>query len=149
MRRLWVSQQRSLTSVLPLHRLSFFLIPRSTAYFLSLGLSEEKASVLHKKYYSEYGLAIRGLVKHHEIGELDLFFTFLSSTSSSEPLSDSSPPLFPDALDYDRVCDASLPLEEILSYNPELRKLLQDIDPSKARILGSSLLPSSFLWRVS
>ncbi|KAL7417786.1 Haloacid dehalogenase-like hydrolase-domain-containing protein [Mrakia frigida] len=78
------------------------------AYFLSLGLSEEKASVLHKKYYSEYGLAIRGLVKHHEI----------------------------DALDYDRVCDASLPLEEILSYNPELRKLLQDIDPSKARILG-------------
>lgn len=37
------------------------------AYFLSLGLPEEKAAELHKKYYREYGLAIRGLVKHHEI----------------------------------------------------------------------------------
>jgi hypothetical protein len=37
-------------------------------YFKSLGLDEDKARELHQKYYREYGLAIRGLVKHHDIG---------------------------------------------------------------------------------
>lgn len=32
------------------------------------GLAEEEASTLHHKYYSQYGLAIRGLVRHHQIG---------------------------------------------------------------------------------
>jgi hypothetical protein len=57
---------------------------------------------------TEYGLAIRGLVKHHDIN----------------------------ALDYDQACDASLPLQDVLSPNAALRKLLQDIDPKKARVLG-------------
>lgn len=38
------------------------------AYFVSLGLEESRASELHHKYYTEYGLALRGLVRHHEIG---------------------------------------------------------------------------------
>lgn len=39
-----------------------------TAYFVGMGLPEEEASALHHKYYSQYGLAIRGLVRHHQIG---------------------------------------------------------------------------------
>ncbi|CAE6487424.1 unnamed protein product [Rhizoctonia solani] len=31
-------------------------------------------------------------------------------------------------------CDASLPLEELLAPDPAVRKLLEDVDPSKARI---------------
>lgn len=34
------------------------------------------------------------------------------------------------------MCDASLPLEDILSPSPSLRALLQSIDPSKARVFG-------------
>ncbi|KAG8745762.1 hypothetical protein FRC10_007023 [Ceratobasidium sp. 414] len=39
-----------------------------------------------------------------------------------------------DPLDFDAKVDASLPLEELLTPNPAIRKLLEDIDPSKARI---------------
>ena len=38
-------------------------------YFVSLGLPDDEASVLHLQYYSQYGLAIRGLVRHHQIGQ--------------------------------------------------------------------------------
>jgi hypothetical protein len=41
-----------------------------------------------------------------------------------------------DALDYDRVCDASLPLETILSPSPSLRALLQALDPTKVRLFA-------------
>ena len=38
------------------------------AYFVSLGLSHEEASELHLKYYTQYGLALRGLTRHHDVG---------------------------------------------------------------------------------
>ncbi|RPD67219.1 pyrimidine 5-nucleotidase [Lentinus tigrinus ALCF2SS1-7] len=79
---------------------------RIHAYFVGMGLPDEEASKLHHRYYSQYGLAIRGLVRHHEI----------------------------DPLDFDRKCDGSLPLEELLKPDPVLRKLLQDIDRSKVRV---------------
>ncbi|TFY59687.1 hypothetical protein EVJ58_g5632 [Rhodofomes roseus] len=75
-------------------------------YFLSLGFPEEEATDLHHKYYTQYGLALRGLVRHHQI----------------------------DALDFDRKCDGSLPLEDILEPDHKLRKLLEDMDRSKARV---------------
>ena len=40
-----------------------------SAYFVALGHSEEDASELHHRYYTQYGLALRGLVRHHDIGE--------------------------------------------------------------------------------
>ena len=40
----------------------------SSAYFVSLGLGHEEASELHLKYYTQYGLALRGLTRHHDIG---------------------------------------------------------------------------------
>ncbi len=33
-----------------------------------MGMTPEEAEELHTHYYREYGLAIRGLVKHHKIG---------------------------------------------------------------------------------
>lgn len=41
-----------------------------------------------------------------------------------------------DALEYDEVCDASLPLEDVLSPDLALRELLRSIDPNKARVLA-------------
>ncbi len=41
-----------------------------------------------------------------------------------------------DPLDFDRKCDGSLPLEELLKPDPGLRQLLQDIDRTKARVWG-------------
>lgn len=40
------------------------------AYFVKLGLSHEEAGHLHHHYYKTYGLALRGLIKHHDVGEL-------------------------------------------------------------------------------
>lgn len=79
---------------------------RIHAYFLSMGLSDEEASELHLHYYKTYGLALRGLVRHHAI----------------------------DPLDFDRRCDQSIPLEELLKPDPSVRKLLEDIDRSKVRV---------------
>lgn len=42
----------------------------------------------------------------------------------------------PDPLDFDRKCDGSLPLEELLKPDPVLRKLLEDIDRTKVRVWG-------------
>ncbi|KAL0949452.1 hypothetical protein HGRIS_009507 [Hohenbuehelia grisea] len=79
---------------------------RIHAYFVTLGLDDDAASDLHHKYYTQYGLALRGLVRHHEI----------------------------DPIDFDRKCDGSLPLEELLQPDPALRQLLMDIDRSKVRL---------------
>lgn len=37
------------------------------AYFRSLDLDAE---TLANRYYKDYGLALRGLIRHHQIGEL-------------------------------------------------------------------------------
>lgn len=80
---------------------------RIHAYFLGLGLPEEEAYALHQKYYSEHGLAIRGLLKHHE---------------------------GIDPLDYDRRVDGSLPLDKLLKPEAELIALIRDIDRTKCRV---------------
>jgi len=79
---------------------------RIHAYFTSLGLNDDEASDLHMDYYRQYGLALRGLVRHHDV----------------------------DTLDFDKRCDGSLPLEDMIKPDPSVRKLLEDIDRSKARV---------------
>lgn len=75
-------------------------------YFAThLGVSEEEAIRLHKEYYTTYGLAIEGLVRHHQI----------------------------DPLEYNTKVDDALPLQDIIKPNPQLRKLLEDIDRSKVK----------------
>jgi pyrimidine and pyridine-specific 5'-nucleotidase len=77
------------------------------AYFMThLSLTEEDAYKLHMDYYRTYGLAIEGLVRHHKI----------------------------DPLEYNEKVDDALPLEDILSPDHELRKLLEDMDKSKVKL---------------
>ena len=71
-----------------------------------LELSEEDATMLHQRYYKEYGLAIEGLVRHHQV----------------------------DPLEYNEKVDNALPLDQILSPDPKLRQLLQDFDRTKVKL---------------
>ena len=80
------------------------LIDSYFARHLSLPASDAKA--LHARYYKDYGLAISGLVKHHTI----------------------------DPLAYNREVDDALPLDDVIKQDPQLRKLLEDIDRSKVKL---------------
>lgn len=71
-----------------------------------LELSMDDAVRLHKEYYTNYGLALEGLVRHHQI----------------------------DPLEYNTQVDDALPLEGIIKPNPELRALIQDVDKSKVKL---------------
>ncbi|SCV73748.1 BQ2448_6178 [Microbotryum intermedium] len=75
-------------------------------YFEKIGIPSDESRMLRHRYYTEYGLAIRGLVRHHKV----------------------------DPLDYDAQCDAALPLENVLKPDPERQQLLRDIDRSKFRV---------------
>lgn len=48
--------------------LTYSPLRSSAAYFVGLGLGHDEASELHLKYYTQYGLALRGLTRHHDIG---------------------------------------------------------------------------------
>ncbi|GAC93780.1 hypothetical protein PHSY_001345 [Pseudozyma hubeiensis SY62] len=89
-------------------RIADLMAERIRAYFHGMGLSEDEAKTLHTSYYKTYGLAIRGLVKHHQI----------------------------DPLDYDRKCDASLPLEDILRPDHQIKRLLSDLDRTRVRVFA-------------
>jgi pyrimidine and pyridine-specific 5'-nucleotidase len=106
-----------------------------SAYFVTLGLSDDAAADLHLKYYTQYGLALRGLAQHHHIGKLSFEAIVLIHKSNA--------PHETDPLDFDQKCDGSLPLETMIMPNPPLRKLFQDIDRSKARVwaLTNAYLP--------
>ncbi|PWY98278.1 hypothetical protein BCV70DRAFT_202059 [Testicularia cyperi] len=89
-------------------RIAELMAERIRAYFHGMGLSEGEAKSLHLTYYKTYGLAIRGLVKHHQI----------------------------DPLDYDEKCDASLPLESILRPDPQVKRMLSEIDRTRVRVFA-------------
>lgn len=75
-------------------------------YFEShLSLPKEEATRLHQQYYKDYGLAIEGLVRHHQV----------------------------DPLEYNKQVDDALPLEDIIKPNPALRQMLEDIDREKVK----------------
>lgn len=79
-------------------------ISRTDKYFEDhLSLSQKDANELHMKYFKEYGLAIEGLVRFHKV----------------------------DPLEYNAKVDDALPLEEAIKPDPQLRKLLLDIDRSE------------------
>ena len=42
--------------------------------------------------------------------------------------------MFLDPMDFDRKCDGTLPLEDLIQPNPSLRKLFQDLDRRKVRV---------------
>lgn len=75
-------------------------------YLVSLGLNDADATALRMSYYKAYGLVLRGLLLHHNI----------------------------DALEYDKRCNQSVPLEQMLSPDPVVRRLLLDLDRTKVRV---------------
>ncbi|KAK3940632.1 Haloacid dehalogenase-like hydrolase-domain-containing protein [Diplogelasinospora grovesii] len=69
-------------------------------YFAThLSLPWEDAVRLHREYYQNYGLAIEGLVRHHQI----------------------------DPLEYNAKVDDALPLDEVIKPNPQLKRMLLDL----------------------
>lgn len=67
-----------------------------------LNLDDEAAHNLRRTYYRDYGLAIRGLVMFHDIN----------------------------AIEYNKMVDDALPLQNILRPDLALRKVLQDLRAS-------------------
>jgi pyrimidine and pyridine-specific 5'-nucleotidase len=62
--------------------------------------------MLHQQYYKDYGLAIEGLARFHKI----------------------------DPLVFNREVDDALPLDDILSSDPDLRALLEAFDKAKVKL---------------
>lgn len=76
-------------------------------YFVThLSVPSEEATRLHLQYYKDYGLAIEGLARYHAI----------------------------DPLDFNREVDDALPLDDLLSPDVELRRLLQSFDTTKVKL---------------
>ena len=65
-------------------------------FIINLKLPKEESQILGARFYRDYGLAIKGLIKHFSI----------------------------DPLEYDRFVDGGLPLDEILKPSPNLKNLL-------------------------
>lgn len=89
---------------LRIHDLMGQLIDKYFATHLSL--SPEAASELHRRYYREYGLALTGLVSHHQI----------------------------DPLAYNKEVDDALPLEGLIKRDEGLRQLLAKVDRTKCKL---------------
>lgn len=76
-------------------------------YFVThLDVPAEEATRLHQQYYKDYGLAIEGLARFHQI----------------------------DPLDFNREVDDAVPLEDLLSTDLELRRILESFDKSKVKM---------------
>lgn len=77
------------------------------AYFEKhLSLPKEEAAQLQREYSRQYGQALQGLVRHHQI----------------------------DPLDYNAQVDDALPLEDLIKPDPRLRRFLESIDTSKVKL---------------
>jgi pyrimidine and pyridine-specific 5'-nucleotidase len=76
-------------------------------YFIKhLSITPEDATKLHMQYYKDYGLAIEGLSRYHKV----------------------------DPLDFNREVDDALPLDKLLSPDPELRQVLESFDKTKVKM---------------
>lgn len=76
------------------------MVERIELFFQNyLKLPLEESRVLGARFYKDYGLAIKGLIKHFSI----------------------------DPAEYDKFVDGRLPLEQILRPNPELTALLHNL----------------------
>ena len=68
-------------------------------------ISQDEAEKLHLQYYKDYGLAVEGLSRHHGVA-----------------------PLY-----FNNLVDDALPLHDLLTPDPELRKTLESLDPTKVK----------------
>ncbi|ORY03523.1 pyrimidine 5'-nucleotidase [Basidiobolus meristosporus CBS 931.73] len=89
-------------------------------YGMAVGISQDEVEHLCERYYLDYGLAVRGLIKHHEI----------------------------DPVEYDKKVDGGLPLEDILEPNLELRQMLQSLDMKKWVFTNAGLPHAQRVLRI-
>jgi pyrimidine 5'-nucleotidase len=82
-----------------------------------LQISDEDATKLHQEYYTSYGLALEGLVRHHKIGKSSVTMSYLTA----------------DPLAYNREVDDMLELDTVLKPDSMLRELLSSLDRTKVR----------------
>ncbi|OOF93371.1 hypothetical protein ASPCADRAFT_209300 [Aspergillus carbonarius ITEM 5010] len=75
-------------------------------FITHLSLTPNEARTLHQKYHQEYGFTIEGLSRHHQITPLV----------------------------FNQEVDHALPLEKLITPDPQLRKLLLDIDRTKVKL---------------
>ena len=69
-------------------------------------MTSAQATQLHLQYYKDYGLAIEGLARHHQV----------------------------DPLDFNREVDDALPLDDLLSPDAEVREILESFDKTKVKM---------------
>ncbi|KAF8335019.1 Haloacid dehalogenase-like hydrolase-domain-containing protein [Cantharellus anzutake] len=72
------------------------------------------------KYLTEFGLAVRGLSRHHGI----------------------------DPLDFDKQCDSALPLDNLLRPDPMVKALFRDIDRDKVNVWSLTNAYKNHAFRV-
>ncbi|RAL04498.1 pyrimidine 5'-nucleotidase [Aspergillus ibericus CBS 121593] len=75
-------------------------------FITHLSLTPSEARILHQKYHREYGFTIDGLSRHHNITPLV----------------------------FNQEVDDALPLEKLITPDPQLRKLLLAIDKTKVKL---------------
>lgn len=81
--------------------------PNAHAYCASLGMAPAEADKLIDSYSRSYGLALRPLVNKYNL----------------------------DPLEFERQCDAALPLEQLLAPEPAVIDLLSQLDRTKCRVV--------------
>ncbi|KIW14189.1 pyrimidine 5'-nucleotidase [Exophiala spinifera] len=76
-------------------------------YFVThLNMPTEEATRLHQQYYKDYGLAIEGLSRHHQV----------------------------DPLEFNREVDDALPLDDLLTPDAGTRAILESFDKTKVKM---------------
>ncbi|KAI9294296.1 pyrimidine 5'-nucleotidase, partial [Neoconidiobolus thromboides FSU 785] len=85
-----------------------------------IGLPKDKVEQISYSYYREYGLAIRGFIKHHDI----------------------------DPVHYDENVDQSLPLESLLKYDPNLRNMLLKIKMRRWAFTNANKIHAERVLRI-
>ncbi|KAI8048787.1 pyrimidine nucleotidase [Syncephalis plumigaleata] len=86
---------------------------RIVDFMIKAGISDDREMTdqLCNKYHTNYGLSIRGLLLHHDI----------------------------DPVAYDKEVDGSLPIEELIKPDPELRDMLQKLKTRKWAFTNAGL----------
>ncbi|KAI9485064.1 pyrimidine 5'-nucleotidase [Zychaea mexicana] len=86
---------------------------RIVEYMVNMGISDKEAQELRNRYFSDYGLALRGLLKHHDV----------------------------DPLEYDSKVDGGLPLEDILKPDPVLKEMLAGLTSTRKWVFTNAYYP--------
>ncbi|KAI9257317.1 pyrimidine 5'-nucleotidase [Phascolomyces articulosus] len=86
---------------------------RIVDYIKNMGIPDKEAHTLRAQYFKDYGLALRGLLKHYDI----------------------------DALEYDRQVDGGLPLDDILKPDTQLKEMLASLTTTRKWVFTNAYYP--------